>query len=58
MTKEEFLFQLYEIADYPENWLDKPNIVFNNQYPRDMIETEEGLAKLKEMIEFLKKETF
>ncbi len=58
MTKEEFLFQLYEIADYPENWLDKPNIVFNNQYPRDMMETEEGLAKLKEMIEFLKKETF
>jgi uncharacterized protein (DUF2384 family) len=58
MTKEEFLFQLYEIADYPENWLDKPNVVFNNQYPRDMMETEEGLAKLKEMIEFLKKETF
>ncbi len=58
MTKEEFLFQLYEIADYPENWLDKPNIVFNNKNPRDMMETEEGLAKLEEMIEFLKKETF
>lgn len=58
MTKEEFLFQLYEIADYPENWLDKPNVVFNNQFPRDMMNTEEGLAKLEEMIKFLKKETF
>jgi uncharacterized protein (DUF2384 family) len=58
MTKEEFLFELYQISDYPENWLDKPNVVFNNEYPRDMINTEEGLVKLEEMIKFLKKETF
>ena len=58
MTKEEFLFDLYQITDYPENWLDKPNVVFNNQFPREMMETPEGLAKLKEMIKFLKKETF
>lgn len=58
MTKEEFLFDLYQIADYPENWLDKPNAVFNNQFPREMMETPEGLAKLEEMIKFLKKETF
>lgn len=58
MTREEFLFELYQISDYPENWLDKPNIVFNNQFPRDMMNTEEGLAKLEEMIQFLKKQTF
>ena len=58
MTKEEFLFDLYQITDYPENWLDKPNVVFNNQFPREMMETSEGLAKLEEMIKFLKKETF
>ena len=58
MTKEEFLFDLYQITDYPENWLDKPNVVFNNQFPRGMMETPEGLAKLEEMIKFLKKETF
>ena len=58
MTKEEFLFYLYQMADYPENWLYKPNVVFNNQFPREMMETPEGLAKLEEMIKFLKKETF
>jgi uncharacterized protein (DUF2384 family) len=58
MTKEEFLFDLYQITDYPENWLDKPNVVFNNQIPREMMETPDGFAKLEEMIEFLKKETF
>lgn len=58
MTKEQFLFDLYQVCDYPENWLDRPNIVFNNQFPREMMETPEGLAKLQEMIEFLKKETF
>ena len=58
MTKEEFLFDLYQITDYPENWLDKPNVVFNNQFPLEMMETPEGLAKLEEMIKFLKKETF
>ena len=58
MTKEEFLFELYKITDYPENWLDKSITVFNNQIPREMMETPEGLVKLKEMIEFLKKETF
>lgn len=58
MTKEEFLFDLYQITDYPENWLDKPNVVFNNQFPREMMETPEGLTKLEEMIKFLKKETF
>lgn len=58
MTKEEFLFDLYQITDYPENWLDKPNVVFNNQIPREMMETPDGLAKLEEMIKFLKKETF
>jgi len=58
MSKEEFLFELCKITDYPQNWLDKPNVVFNNQIPRDMMNTEEGLAKLEEMIKFLKKETF
>ena len=46
------------MADYPENWLYKPNVVFNNQFQREMMETPEGLAKLEEMIKFLKKETF
>lgn len=58
MTKEEFLFDLYQITDYPENWLDKPNAVFNNQIPREMMDIPDGLAKLEEMMEFLKKETF
>lgn len=58
MTKDEFLNILTDLTEDSERWLNNPNTVFDNQCPADMLETEEGLMKLQQMVEFINRDSF